>query len=79
MCFDGQALFDLSLCPLFFSIHNLHFLPMDDMSCHFPSCGRFSATFLFWFTDDSSACLSRGSNDCASGTDKLDSSVDKLS
>ena len=28
-CFDGQALFDLSLCPLFFSAHNLHFLPMD--------------------------------------------------
>ena len=28
MCFDGQALFDLPLCPLFFSAHNLCFIPM---------------------------------------------------
>ena len=29
MCFDGQTLSDLSLCPLFFSAHNLRFIPID--------------------------------------------------
>ena len=31
MCFDGQTLCDFSLCPLFFSAHNLHFIPIDGM------------------------------------------------
>ena len=32
MCFDGQTLCDFSLCPLFFSAHNLHLIPIDGMS-----------------------------------------------
>ena len=34
MCFDGQALFDLSLRPLFFSAHNLCTQPLHTTSAH---------------------------------------------